>query len=183
MRRFIGSIILIGLVACREKPTERSLRSLSSLDATPPDGGLSLQLIRPVAARRDSVSIGVFIRNAGPAIRFRNEPDWLTFKVVSPSGTSVPVRTFRESGSLGAIPDLVLPRNGVLGRFVNLACAESPYSTTPTTSRSSCVWAFAFIEPGEYRIVAQYAPVPPPGDSAPIRSLTSDTLRVLVSAQ
>lgn len=113
---------------------------------------------KDVIADADPLVITYVVRNTGPVQRFRNDPGFVSFDVVSPSGSQLRPEMEAEPPSLGTEADVLIPEGGFIGQRVNLRCASSRFSPYPYGRGGNlCFWKFELSEPGEYRVVVRYA--------------------------
>jgi hypothetical protein len=145
------------------------------------DSGL-VTMVRPLAdtvPAGGAVKVLVVVRNDGKPTHFRNDPVSWDFTIVGPTGDSLTRIRDAEFASLGDVPDLVIPRGGIVGQTVDLTCATQPYSEAVAPG---CLWHFNLEKAGRYSVVARYHAVqdPAPRTLGPM-TLVSDTAHILVS--
>lgn len=191
------SMLVVGLVsalaACegsgpRQTASEPQLKQPMEwlFRSSAADSGLSLiaTAVNDTVQLGEAVRLAYFIRNAGPATPFRNDPLFFTFGVVAPDGDILRPLQNAEPGSLGSVPDLTLPRDGILGQVVNLSCAAGQFSRANVDLMNKrCLWRYDFSANGVYRIVVHYSRPRPPVDAVLTSGtvLQSDTVMVFVA--
>lgn len=136
---------------------------------------LRASAVRDTIAAPDSVQIEYFVRNEGTLVSFLNDPEFYTFEVLDPNGRPLnSTRPNYEPPNLGDLVVVHLPRGGITGQRVNLACVRMSFVHDARFPRG-CDWQFHFEQAGLYRIVVGYR-------SPTMReAILSDTVRIIYS--
>lgn len=133
--------------------------------------------LRDTFALGSPIEIAYFVRNGPTRMPFRNDPEFYHFTIMGPDGVAMTPLEGPEPGSLGSVPDLVLPARGIVGGVVDLSCARPGFATQAVTDEV-CSWKYDFRSVGRYRMVAHYQSVAPPtgiGGGVSSVELRSDT--------
>ncbi len=182
-------IALVALVACRPSgriATNAPQRpTLPSLFSGQTQAGISLTALplRDTFGLGAPVEVVYFVRNSAQRSRFRNDPLFFHFDVIAPDGRPMAVVAGPEPGSLGSVPDLVLPTDGILGRVIDLSCAHAAFPARPP-GEGQCAWKYTFAKPGPYRLVVRYGPVAAPAQRPSADGhvqLQSDTVEFVIA--
>lgn len=184
----IGLVILCACKANGDVAPARTDRwAPESLFRSPTTAEMSLVVV-PL---RDTFHVGgpvdvvYFVRNGTKRTPFRNDPLFYYFRLVAPTGQAMQPSAGREPGSLGSVPDVVLPADAILGRVIDLSCVRPPFAEA-SVPQGQCAWKYTFTEPGRYQLVAWYQPVSPPLGShsvAPTLRLESDTVAFVITSR
>ncbi len=179
-------LALFALLACDRPRTQvASDASCGAAWASSIADTLGAPLTLSVCALRDTVSLGspikvaVIVHNAGGPRPFRNDPGLFEIDIVGPGGDTLQRDPSSwEPASLGALPRVTLPQDGLLADVVTLTCGRDVYAPLSAAGNSpgACSWRYHFSRAGDYRVRVRYHPVEPPGGVAPDDSLEYPSL-------
>ena len=139
----------------------------------------SVCAVRDTVAMGSPVKVAVIVRNSGGPRPFRNDPGLFDIEIVDPAGDTLQRDPSSwEPGSLGTLPRVTLPRDGLIADVVTLTCARHVYAQSSPAANlpGQCDWRFHFNRVGDYQVRIRYHPVEPPGGIAPADSLEYPSL-------
>jgi hypothetical protein len=132
--------------------------------------------VRDTFVLGDRITIGYLVRNYGAAKVLRMPSRFFEVAVFDSVGAPVASRTKEWYGVSGTMSDVLIPRGGIVGQVIDLACGDIGVDDI-----ESCDHRFEFTSPGVYSATISYAPPRPPDDGNPLYpTLKSRAVRFVV---